>query len=62
MVYPGERSIYTIGETLVVFIYGKLLVGLLVRGLKSVATYVFILMTKSETSEGRGCGIHFINL
>ena len=47
MIYPGEFSIYTIGETLVVFIYGKLLVGLLVRGLKSVATYVIILMTKS---------------
>ena len=61
MVYPGEFSIYTIGETLVVFIYGKLLVGL-VRGLKSVATYVIILMTKSETSEGRGCDIHFISL
>ena len=53
MIYPGEFSIYTIGETLVVFIYGKLLVGLLVRGLNSVATYVIILMTKSETSEGK---------
>ena len=62
MIYPGEHSIYAIGETLVVFIYGKLLVGLLVRGLKSVATNVIILMTKSETSEGRGCDIHFINL
>ena len=62
MISPGERSIYTIGKTLVVFIYGQLLVGLLVRGLKSVATNVIILMTKTETSEGRGCDIHFINL